>query len=80
MFEKVLIHDEASTEVHLVGGNFLTADKTLCDERLHSICSVHIVNDKIPVTCNKCLTTWADTVLAHKKERVARIISTRSTS
>ena len=50
--EKVLIHDEAPTEVHLMEGLF--ADRTMCGERLHGCCSVHIENDKIPVTCKYC--------------------------
>ena len=54
MTEKVLIHDEEPTEVHLVEGDFIDATKTICGERLHSSCCVHIVNDAIPVTCKKC--------------------------
>lgn len=55
--EKVLIHSEPSTEVHLVRGDFLDATETVCGERLHSICCVHITNDNIPVTCAKCANT-----------------------
>lgn len=54
MTEKVLIHDEAPTEVHLVKGSFIKATETACGERLHPCCCVHIVNDAIPVTCAKC--------------------------
>ena len=52
--EKVLIHDESPTEVHLVGEPFISATHTLCGKRLHSICSVHIIHDDIPVTCKEC--------------------------
>ena len=52
--EKVLIHDESPTEVHLVAGDFISATHTVCGKRLHSICSVHIIHDEIPVTCKKC--------------------------
>jgi hypothetical protein len=54
MFEKVLVHDEAPTEVHLVKGSFIQATETVCGERLHPISCVHIVNDAIPVTCAEC--------------------------
>ena len=54
MLEKVLIHDEAPTEVHLVAEPFISAIHTLCGKRLHSICSVHIIHKDIPVTCEEC--------------------------
>ena len=50
--EKVLIHDEAPTEVHLMAHAF--ADKTICGERLHPAFCVIVENDKIPVTCEYC--------------------------
>ena len=54
MPEKVLTHIEEPTEVHWVTGRFVAADHALCGEFLHAAGSTHIVNDKIPVTCDKC--------------------------
>lgn len=54
-YQKVLIHEEEDGEVHVVAEPFVSADKTLCGQKLHSISSVHIVNDKIPATCKDCL-------------------------
>ena len=71
MFDKVLIHDDDSTEVHLVKDSFMADDETLCDERVHSINSVHIVNDEIPVTCIKCLVKATDIAIAMKEEITA---------
>jgi len=55
MAEKVLTHFEDPCEVHWVTGNFVASRETLCGERMHSCCCIHIINDKIPVTCSKCL-------------------------
>jgi len=52
--EKVLVHDNSPGEVHLIDGDFISADHAVCGQRLHPICSVHITNDEIPVTCKKC--------------------------
>ncbi len=54
MTEKVLVHDGAPTEVHLVSKPFIAATHTICGERLHPICCVRVDNDAIPVTCEKC--------------------------
>ena len=53
---KVLVsRDEKGQEVHLILGDFLDSRETVCGERLHAINTVHIRNDKISVTCTKCL-------------------------
>jgi len=54
MKEKVMIHEGPTTEVHLIRGDFLSAAKTICGERLHPISCTHVVNDAIPVTCKRC--------------------------
>ena len=57
MVEKVLIHGDDPSEVHMVMGDFLNAIETVCGERLHPISCIHITNNKIPVTCEKCKRT-----------------------
>jgi len=54
---KVLIHDDdgVPSEVHLIKKDFGRATHTVCGERLQAICCVHITNDRIPVTCVKCI-------------------------
>jgi hypothetical protein len=52
MMEKILFHEEEPTEIHVVAQPF--DDTTLCGERLPVGDCVHVINDKIPVTCKEC--------------------------
>jgi len=50
--EKILFHEESPTEVHAI--EHYLATHTLCGERLiHEGC-VHVINDRVPVTCKTC--------------------------
>lgn len=54
MLSKILVHDDEDNNTHYVFGNFVSAEKTVCGERLNPISTTHISNDKIPVTCEEC--------------------------
>lgn len=51
--KKVLVHTDEDEDIHYIKGGFLSANSTLCGERLHPISTVHV--HKFDVTCKKCL-------------------------